>query len=96
MGEKKTLGGKGKLTDKLIDKLIVYYGLAIRRNCDSVEKMRKAMWATIHHYCSTDKNPQYEKCPIGPDSWWSWQRAAAADELSEFHHEYEPVTRGCC
>lgn len=36
----KGLGGKGKLTRKLIDELSVYYGLAIRRNKDLVKKMR--------------------------------------------------------
>jgi len=35
----KGLGGKGKLTGKLIDELSIYYGLAIRRNYDSIEKM---------------------------------------------------------
>ena len=29
---KKNISGKGKLTNKLIDKLTVYYGLAIRRS----------------------------------------------------------------
>ena len=53
--------------------------------------MREAIWATFHHYCSTDKNPEHEKCPIGPDVWCSWQRAAAADEFSDFHHDYEPL-----
>jgi len=61
---KKTLSGKGKLTSKLIDKLTVYYGLAIRRNCDSVQKMNDAILATYFHYSSTDENPQHEKCPV--------------------------------
>lgn len=34
--QKKVLGGQGKLTGKTIDKLTVYYSLAIRRNCESV------------------------------------------------------------
>ncbi|XP_066581799.1 LOW QUALITY PROTEIN: uncharacterized protein [Prorops nasuta] len=89
--QRKTLGGKGRLTGKMIDKLTVYYGLAIRRNCDSVEKMHNAIWATFHHYCSTDDNPLHENCPIGPDSWCSWQRAAASNELAAFHHDYEPL-----
>lgn len=88
--QKKTLGGKGKLTGKMIDKLTVYYGLAIRRNCDSVENMHNAIWATFDHYCSTDKNPKHEKCPTGPESWCSWQRAAAANELSTYEHDYQP------
>ncbi|KYN01367.1 hypothetical protein ALC62_07840 [Cyphomyrmex costatus] len=32
----KNLGGRGKLTGKLIDELSIYYGLAIRRNTDSI------------------------------------------------------------
>ncbi|XP_077256710.1 uncharacterized protein LOC143894395, partial [Temnothorax americanus] len=86
----KSLGGKGKLTAKLIDKLTVYYGLAIRRNCDSVENMYNAIWSTYYHYCSTDENPQHEKCPNGPESWCSWQRAVAANELAAFKHDYQP------
>lgn len=74
----------------MIDKLTVYYGLAIRRNCDSVENMSNAIWATFYHYCSTDENQQHAKCPIGLDSWCSWQRAAAADNLSVYKHDYQP------
>jgi len=32
--------GKGKLIGKLIDELALYYGLAIRRNPNSVENMK--------------------------------------------------------
>ena len=47
--KKKTpgIGGRNKLTAKLIDKLSVYYGLTIRRNCDNKDDMRKAIWATF-------------------------------------------------
>jgi len=86
------LGGKGKLTGKMIDKLTVYYGLAIRRNCESIEKMRDAIWATFYHYSSTDQNPKHDTCPAGKDSWCEWQRAAAKDELQSFEHTYDPLT----
>ena len=43
----KRLGGKEKLTGKLIDELSLYYGLAICRNHDSVEKMRNEIFATL-------------------------------------------------
>ncbi|EGI67900.1 hypothetical protein G5I_03461 [Acromyrmex echinatior] len=46
----KGLGGKGKSTGKLIDELSIYFGLAIRRNCESVEKMKTAIWATFTKY----------------------------------------------
>lgn len=44
------LGGKNNLTEVLIKKLTIYYGLAIRRNVDSVEGMKKAIMATFDHY----------------------------------------------
>ncbi|XP_015179220.1 PREDICTED: uncharacterized protein LOC107067854 isoform X1 [Polistes dominula] len=80
--------GKGKLTAKVIDKLTVYYGLAIRRNCDSVDNMRNAIWGTYYHYCSTDEKPQHEMCPGGEGSWCSWQQALATDTLSSYTHDY--------
>ncbi|KYN10344.1 Aminopeptidase N [Trachymyrmex cornetzi] len=76
--EVKNLGGRGKLTGKLIDELSVYYGLAIRRNTDSVENMRKEIYATLYHKISTDEKPQHDRCPAGADSWCSWQRAKAS------------------
>ena len=47
--------GKGKLMGKMIDKLTIYYGLAIRRNKNSVKDMYNEIWATYNHYSSTDK-----------------------------------------
>ncbi|XP_071579340.1 uncharacterized protein [Temnothorax nylanderi] len=67
----KSLGGKGKLTGKLIDELSIYYGLAIRRNHSSIEKMKNEIWATLFHKLSTDDKPQHEKCPPGENSWCS-------------------------
>lgn len=90
----KGLGGKGKLTAKVVDKLTVYYGLAIRRYNHSVEAMKNAIWSTYFHYSSTNKKPQHEKCPVGIDSWCEWQRAYAAlpedkkAEIASFHHTY--------
>lgn len=85
---KKGLGGKGKLTGKLIDELSIYYGLAIRRNCDSIEKMKNAMWATLYHKLSTDNNPLHDKCPIGEDSWCTWQKAKATNSMGHYQHQH--------
>lgn len=41
--KEKKLGGKNKLTDKLIKELTVCYDLAIRRNPNSVEVMYNAI-----------------------------------------------------
>ncbi|KYN09153.1 hypothetical protein ALC57_18735 [Trachymyrmex cornetzi] len=89
--KKKILSGKNKLTGKMIDKLAVYYELAIRRNCDSIEKMKNAIWATYYHYASTDEDPQHEKCPSGEDSWCSWQQASATDSLASYKHDYKAL-----
>jgi hypothetical protein len=39
----KTLGGEGRLTQSEIGKLNNYYDLAIRRNVNSLETMKKAV-----------------------------------------------------
>lgn len=85
--EVKNLGGRGKLTGKLIDELSVYYGLAIRRNTDSVENMRNEIYATLYHKISSDEKPQHDKCPVGTDSWCSWQRAKASHTLDVYTHK---------
>ncbi|GFU49515.1 uncharacterized protein TNCV_1590611 [Trichonephila clavipes] len=58
LSDGKTIGGKGRLTDSLIDKLAHYYGNAIRCNSTSVKEMRKAIWAVWDHSCSTDDEPR--------------------------------------
>lgn len=63
------LGDKGKLTDALIKKLTTYYGLAIRKNSDSVDNMKREIMATFYHLYSTNEKPQYDYCLLGEDSW---------------------------
>ena len=84
------LTGKGKLTMKLIDELTIYYGNAIRNNCNSVKDMKKAIQATLLHKISTNKKPQHKYCPAGKDSWCSWQQAKAEKKLKNYQHK-EPL-----
>nr|XP_022909075.1 uncharacterized protein LOC111420331 [Onthophagus taurus] len=79
----KGLGGKGKLTDKLINELTIYYGLAIRRNTNSWEKMKDATWATFYHKISTNEHPQHHLCD---SSWCSWLQAKEKNELNNYKH----------
>lgn len=81
----KKLGGKGKLTEALMKKLSTYYGLAIRRNINSVEDMKKAIMATYYHMISTDENPRHENCPVRVDSWCTWQQDKALGNELEAH-----------
>ena len=82
----KTIGGRGRLTDKLMDKLQGYYGKAIRRNHGSVDAMEKAVRAILYHRGSSDQKPMHKYCPKGADSWCGWQR----DRKSYKHHDTIP------
>lgn len=77
------LGGKGKLTDALIKKLTKYYGLAIRRNLQSKEDMKREIMATFFHLSSTDDNPQHQNCPTGANSWCGYNAAIATKQTFE-------------
>ncbi|GFW03817.1 uncharacterized protein TNCV_2539281 [Trichonephila clavipes] len=43
--DKKSLGGRNRLTDAEIDKLQRYYSLAIRNNSGNLSAMKQAIWA---------------------------------------------------
>lgn len=73
------------LTIKLMQDLSTYYGLAIRRHPDSIENMRKEIWATYFHKISTEE-PQHMYCPEGEDSWCKWRQHEATGTLSSFTH----------
>ncbi|GFU00343.1 uncharacterized protein TNCV_4258831 [Trichonephila clavipes] len=75
LSDGKTIGGKGRLTDSLIDKLAHYYGNAIRCNSTSVKEMRKAIWAVWGHSCSTDDEPMHWFCPTNPNTWFKYNAA---------------------
>ncbi|XP_025159029.1 uncharacterized protein LOC105189804 isoform X2 [Harpegnathos saltator] len=84
--QKRKLGGKKRLTDGVIKKLTIYYILTIRRNVDSVQKMKEAIIATLDHYCSTDESPRHDNCPVGIDSWCEWRKAKSINQLKSFKH----------
>ena len=79
----KTLEGRGRLTDKVIDKLQTQYGTAIRANKNNLTKMRENVWAVYFYHLSTDDNPLHKfctaKCP--------YKKAEARDELHTFKHK---------
>lgn len=82
----KKLGGRGKLTDVLIKKITRYYGLAIRRNVNSVQDMRTAIQATFDHLTSTDAKPKHQNCPAGADSWCKWRKAESIGKTASYKH----------
>ena len=87
LADGKTAGGKGRLTDKLIDNLQVYYGKAIRNNTSSISEMHDAVMATYYHSISTDDEPQHDLCPEGKDSWCGFKRSIA-DNSAVYKHQH--------
>lgn len=82
----KPIGGKNRLTDAAIQKLQLYYSLAIRRSTTSVAAMRKAIWAEFYHVCSSNDEPLHQLCD---DSWCKYKEAVATgkeyDHSKHFH-----------
>ncbi|GBM67591.1 hypothetical protein AVEN_120609-1, partial [Araneus ventricosus] len=74
----KGLGGKGKLTDKFIDKLQNYYRIAIRSNVGNLVEMQRAVTAAFFHCCSGKNKEMHRKCPTEPNSWCKFQKAKFA------------------
>ena len=74
----KGLGGKGKLTDCIIDKLQNFYGIAIRSNKNNLKAMQAAIEATLFHIASSkENNLHYPHCPTGLDSWCKYNKDRA-------------------
>ena len=85
--KKVSLGGKGRLTEALIDSFQNYYGAAIRRNAGDVKLMKKAVLAIYYHSISTDAKPQHQYCPKGLTSWCKYQQAVAKRKTRSFTHK---------
>ena len=64
LSDGKTLSGKGRLTEKVINTLQNYYVMAIRQNKGKLLEMKKAVGAVLYH-CSAIKDPEtrHQFCP---------------------------------
>ena len=84
------IGGRGRLTDEMIDRLQFYYGHAVRQNSNNLQAMARAIWAGLCHRASTGDKPMHQFCPPGPESWCGWQRAEAGTQDKYEHHDSLP------
>ena len=75
--ENKGFGGKGKLTDALIDRLQNYYSIAFRSNVGNVEAMKKAIQASLNHCIASKRRNLHMLCPDGADSWCHFKQDKA-------------------
>ena len=75
LSDGKTLGGKGRLTEKVINKLQNYFGIAVRQSTGkTVYDMKKAIGAVIFH-CSDANDPEvrHRMCLRSHDTWCTFQ-----------------------
>lgn len=81
LSDGKTIGGRGRLTDAAIKQITTYYGLAIRRNTDSLDKMTNAVWAVYDHIRSSNQNLAHGKCPDDEHTWCKYKKAQKKNEV---------------
>ena len=65
--------------------------MAIRSNVGDLRGMMMAVQATLHHMTSTDDRPVHHMCPEGENSWCSYNKAKAGNELDEYKHGFDPI-----
>ena len=74
LSDGKGLNGKGRLTEKVINTLQNYYGMAIRHNKGELYAMKKSVAAVLFH-CTDydDKEFRHRFCLRTADSWCKYQ-----------------------
>ena len=73
LSDGKPMGGKGRLTDKIINELQNSMGMAIRQNIGNLYAMKKSVAALLYHDAegSLEERPKF--CPRTVDSWCKYQ-----------------------
>ncbi|GFW00998.1 uncharacterized protein TNCV_1762361 [Trichonephila clavipes] len=84
LSDVKSIGGKGRLTERMIDLITTYYGSAIRQNETCLSDMRKAVWAVYFHIRSSDEEPLHSFCPVGSNSWCKYQKSSSRGQCGNF------------
>jgi len=74
LSDGKKIGGKGRLTDKMINKMQNYYGMAIRQNKGALYAMKKSVLAVLWHNTNFDTDEiRHQFCPRTINSWCRYQ-----------------------
>ena len=80
LSDGKSIGGRGRLTDDLCDRLQNYYAMAIKNGLklpgEPFTNIARLIWASLAHTASTDDNPRHQFCPSDEDTycgWWKWK-----------------------
>ena len=73
-GTASPLGGRGKLTENIINSMQNFYGMTIRSNTDNLYAMKKVVGAILWH-CTDfkDESFRHRLCPQNENTWCKWQ-----------------------
>ena len=68
-------GGKGRLTEKVMNTLQNHFGMAIRQSTNNIYAMKKAIAAVLHHSSENDDpEKRHQYCPRPAETWCKFQR----------------------
>ena len=68
-------GGRGQLSEKTINSMQNFYGLALCQNLNDKYEMKKAIGAILFHCTDiTDAESRHCFCPPGEDSWCKYKK----------------------
>ena len=75
MSDGKSLSGKGKLTEKIINTLQNYFGIAVRQCTGTTFYQLKKAISTVLYHCSDANNLEahHRFCTKTSDSWCQFQ-----------------------
>ena len=84
LSDGKKLGGVGRLTEKWINKLQNYYGLAIRQNTNNLLNIRKAVGAVLYHSSeASTTEARHQFCDTNSE----WCKMRMAEKSGEIYVE---------
>ena len=88
----KALTGKGRLTDKVINTLQNYVGMAIRQNSGKLLEIRNSVIAALLHCTNfSSESTRLAFCPTDKGSWCKWQSDQVTGESTYKHKINLPV-----
>ena len=87
LSDRKKISGRGKLTDKVINTMQNYYGMAIHQYTNDLFAMRKSVIATLMHNTNfDDAETRHQYCPKSIDSWCKYQKDILTGEKTYKDH----------
>ncbi|GFX39413.1 uncharacterized protein TNCV_2667751 [Trichonephila clavipes] len=57
------------------------FWIIFRSNIGNLEEMQRAVIEAFYHCCSGKSNPMHGQCPLGSESWCTYQRAQSAGKV---------------